>query len=123
MSCWSPRPPTAALRRVLIEVNARIRAAGSPSLLVYCSGHSDAEALHLGRTRFPWLRFATRIKSLKERLLEAGWINASALVFDSARALERIQRLGDLFAPVLALSQRLPRRPHDSLLRSRARKP
>lgn len=47
--------------------------------------------------------------------------DASALVFDSARALERVQRLGDLFAPVLALSQRLPPGPPDLLLRRRAR--
>ncbi len=36
-------------------------------------------------------------------------LDASALVFDSARALDRVERLGDLFAPVLTLAQRLPR--------------
>lgn len=35
--------------------------------------------------------------------------SASALVFDSAQALERVERMGDLFAPVLTLFQRLPR--------------
>lgn len=35
--------------------------------------------------------------------------NASNLVFDSEDVLARVERLGDLFAPVLGLRQRLPR--------------
>jgi bifunctional non-homologous end joining protein LigD len=34
--------------------------------------------------------------------------DAAALVFDAARVLERVTELGDLFAPVLSLKQRLP---------------
>lgn len=32
----------------------------------------------------------------------------SALVFESAQALQRVEKLGDLFAPVLTMQQRLP---------------
>ena len=40
------------VRRTLIAVNERIRAAGGQTvLLVFYSGHADAEALHLGSTR------------------------------------------------------------------------
>ena len=34
--------------------------------------------------------------------------NASALVFEAANVLRRVERQGDLFAPVQALKQRLP---------------
>ena len=41
-----------------------------------------------------------------ERACEAG--DADALVFDAAAVLERIERVGDLMAPVLSVEQRLP---------------
>jgi bifunctional non-homologous end joining protein LigD len=41
-----------------------------------------------------------------ERALEAG--SAGELVFEAGDVLERIERLGDLFAPVLELEQELP---------------
>jgi len=41
-----------------------------------------------------------------ERCVEAG--DPGLLVFDSAAVLERVERLGDLFAPVLTLEQKLP---------------
>jgi hypothetical protein len=51
------------LRRTLITVNDRIRAAISvpdtqAMLFVYYSGHADADDLHLGATRFPIAEFA-----------------------------------------------------------------
>jgi len=42
-----------------------------------------------------------------EEAVEAG--DSERLVFDSDELLERVDRLGDLFAPVLALTQELPR--------------
>jgi hypothetical protein len=41
-----------------------------------------------------------------EGALDSG--DADALVFDSGEVLERVEARGDLFAPVLALEQRLP---------------
>jgi bifunctional non-homologous end joining protein LigD len=41
-----------------------------------------------------------------ERCLEAG--DPSLLVFDSQALLERVERLGDLFEPVITLRQKLP---------------
>lgn len=41
-----------AVRQALIEMNARIRAEGGPTMLfVFYSGHGDAQALHLAGTR------------------------------------------------------------------------
>ena len=34
--------------------------------------------------------------------------NASLLVFESHQTLERVEKLGDLFAPLLTLKQKLP---------------
>jgi hypothetical protein len=46
-------PDERTLRRVLIDVNARVREAGPALLFVYYSGHADSESLHLGTTRLP----------------------------------------------------------------------
>jgi bifunctional non-homologous end joining protein LigD len=43
--------------------------------------------------------------------IEGGVAGASHLVFEAAQVLERVARLGDLFAPALSLKQQLPAEP------------
>lgn len=60
------------VRRALIAVNDRIRAAGQQTMLtVYYSGHADAGALHLGQTRLemPELEQLVRGSAASFRLL------------------------------------------------------
>lgn len=63
------------VRRTLARLNARIRQEGGNAkadvLLVYYSGHADAETLHLGGTQLPWteLRDSTSGSAAAARLL------------------------------------------------------
>lgn len=66
------------LRRALIGLNARLRQIPGALLLVYYSGHADAEALHLG---------GTRLALTELRDLTAGSpAEARVLVVDSCRS-------------------------------------
>lgn len=77
------------LSRVLISMNARIRAESGPGrdsiLLVYYSGHADAEALHLGADPVEL--------SLVQRLVQGSSANFRVLVLDACRsgALTRVK--------------------------------
>lgn len=79
----------AEVQRVLISVNARIRADASAGrdaeLLVYYSGHADAERLHLGATSLEL--------SLLERLVQGSSAGFRILVLDACRsgALTRVK--------------------------------
>ncbi len=71
-----------AVRRSLISLNARLRSAGEPqqaaTLLVYYSGHADAEELHLGGTRLPFAEL--------RGLLEGSPAGLRLLIVDSCRS-------------------------------------
>ncbi len=74
------------VRRTLIAVNERVRAAGSQTvLLVFYSGHADAEALHLGRSRLEL--------SELEQLVRGSAARFRLLVLDACRsgALTRVK--------------------------------
>ncbi|HUJ27050.1 MAG TPA: caspase family protein, partial [Myxococcales bacterium] len=74
------------VRRTLIAVNDRVRAAGGQSvLIVYYSGHADAGALHLGATSF-------ELPEL-EQLVRGSAANFRLLVVDACRsgALTRVK--------------------------------
>ena len=90
----------AAVRRVLLEVNAAIRGvtADGPrptALIVFYSGHADAEALHLGRSRFAMAELRA--------LLEGSPASLRVLFVDACRsgALTRVK--GVRPAPEFAL--------------------
>jgi len=95
-----------SVRRSLISINDRIRtriASGASSeLLVYYSGHSDQNALHLGRT-------AIELEQL-EQLVRGSAATLRVLILDSCRsgALTRIK--GGTIQPgfEIALDQRIP---------------
>ncbi len=77
------------LQRVLISMNARIRAEASGGagaiLFVYFSGHADAQALHLGLTRMEL--------GLLERLVQGSSADYRILALDACRsgALTRVK--------------------------------
>ncbi|MEP6654215.1 MAG: caspase family protein [Myxococcales bacterium] len=77
------------VRRALIALNARLRQAPSPSagtlLMVFYSGHGDAESLHLRRTRLS-------VTELRD-LVAGSSADARVLVVDSCRsgALTRVK--------------------------------
>jgi hypothetical protein len=67
------------VRRALIATNERIRVAQRPAMLVvYYSGHGDADALHLGDTRF-------ELREL-EALVRGSPATVRVLVIDSCRS-------------------------------------
>ncbi|MBC8067334.1 MAG: caspase family protein [Deltaproteobacteria bacterium] len=75
----------AVMRRVLISINDRIRLEADPGddvvLVVYYSGHADAEALHLGASRFDigQLRKLVRGSSASFRMLVLDACRSGAL--------------------------------------------
>ena len=74
------------VRRALIAVNDRVRGAGRQSvLLVYYSGHADADALHLGTTSLELVEL--------EQLVRGSAASFRLLVLDSCRsgALTRVK--------------------------------
>ncbi|MGZ3442152.1 MAG: caspase family protein, partial [Polyangia bacterium] len=67
------------VRRALISLNARVRALSGESLMVvYYSGHADADALHLGGTRLP-------MNELRD-LVTGSAASARVLVLDACRS-------------------------------------
>ncbi|HXX30184.1 MAG TPA: caspase family protein [Myxococcaceae bacterium] len=91
------------VRRALIAVNERVRSAGGQTvLLVYYSGHADAEALHLGSSRLEL--------SELEQLVRGSAARFRLLVLDACRsgALTRVKG-GTPVPPFdLQLSERVP---------------
>jgi hypothetical protein len=84
---------TDVVRRALISINNRIRQAGGPSLLlVYYSGHADAEALHLGDDRFD-------VGELEE-LVRGSAASFRVLVLDACRSGVATQVKGGKPAPL-----------------------
>ncbi len=76
----------ATVRRSLIAVNDRLRAAGRPAvLIVYYSGHADASALHLGPTELEL--------SELEQLVRGSAAGFRLLILDACRsgALTRVK--------------------------------
>ncbi len=57
-----------AVRTGLLEVNAAIRATDPAALVVYYSGHADADALHLGGTYLKFKELKALVKSSPARL-------------------------------------------------------
>jgi hypothetical protein len=67
------------VRRALISLNARVRALSGESLMiVYYSGHADADAIHLGGTRLP-------MNELRD-LVTGSAASARVLVLDACRS-------------------------------------
>ena len=91
------------VRRTLIAVNERVRAAGEQTvLLVFYSGHADAEALHLGTSRLEL--------SELEQLVRGSAARFRLLVVDACRsgALTRVKG-GTPVPPFdVQLSERIP---------------
>ena len=91
------------VRRALIAVNERIRTAGGQTvLIVYYSGHADAEALHLGASRLEL--------SELEQLVRGSAARFRLLVVDACRsgALTRVKG-GTPVAPFdVQVSERIP---------------
>ena len=57
------------VRATLLELNARIRAAGSDAvLMVYYSGHADARGLHLGGTTLPYTELKAIVSGSAARM-------------------------------------------------------
>ncbi len=91
------------VRRTLIAVNERVRAAGGQTvLLVFYSGHADAEALHLGTSRLEL--------SELEQLVRGSAARFRLLILDACRsgALTRVKG-GTPVPPFdVSLSERVP---------------
>ncbi len=66
------------VRGVLLRTNAQLRAGGADALIVYYSGHADAEGLHLGRTTMPFAELKTIVESSPARV--------RVLILDSCRS-------------------------------------
>jgi hypothetical protein len=91
------------VREALIALNDRIRTAGAPAMLVvFYSGHADAEALHLGDTLLP-------LRQL-EQLVRGSAASLRLLIVDACRsgALTRVKGGARVRAPRVVLGQRLP---------------
>ena len=85
------------VRRALIATNERIRVAQRPAMLVvYYSGHGDADALHLGATRF-------ELREL-EALVRGSPATVRVLVIDSCRSGAVTRVKGGSPAAPIALS-------------------
>jgi hypothetical protein len=84
---------TDVVRRALISINDRVRQSAGPSLLlVYYSGHADAEALHLGEDRFD-------VGELEE-LVRGSAASFRVLVLDACRSGVATQVKGGVPAPL-----------------------
>lgn len=92
--------PADAVRRALIATNERIRVDQRTGrhtvLVVYYSGHGDADALHLGDSRLP-------LREL-EALVRGSSAQIRILVIDSCRSGSVTRVKGGKAAPPLALS-------------------
>jgi hypothetical protein len=86
----------AAVRRALIAMNARVRESADPSLLlVFYSGHADAQALHLGGEALPLDEI--------DGLTRASPASFRVLVLDACRSGALTQSKGSRAAPLFAL--------------------
>lgn len=94
----------AEVQRVLISINARIRAdagAGREAMLfVYYSGHADAEALHLGSTSLDL--------PLVERLVQGSPAAFRVLVLDACRSGSLTRVKGGRAVPPFAVTLSAP---------------
>jgi hypothetical protein len=91
------------LRDTLIRLNARIREQREAVLMVFYSGHADAEALHLSGTRFPMAEF--------KALLVGSPAASRVLIVDACRSGTLIQLKGAHPVtpfPVPALDEAVP---------------
>ena len=93
--------PAGEVRRALISINARVRQLGGDSLMiVYYSGHADAEALHLGGSRLS-------VGELRD-LVTGSAATARVLITDACRsgAITRVK--GGTPAPEFAIDIATP---------------
>jgi hypothetical protein len=91
------------LREALIRLNARVREHREGVLLVFYSGHADAEALHVGGSRLP-------MAELKGLLVGSPAVSR-VLIVDACRSGALIQLKGAYLAPpfvVPALAEPVP---------------
>lgn len=87
-----------AARQALIATNERLRDAAAPALLVvYYSGHGDAEALHLGDTRLPIAEIEGLVRGSAARL--------RVLIVDACRSGVLTHSKGGRPAPAMQLAQ------------------
>ena len=91
----------AEVRRALIGINARVRQLGGDSLMiVYYSGHADAEALHLGGTRLS-------MDELRD-LVTGSSASARVLVLDACRSGIMTRVKGGRSAPAFEIDLAYP---------------
>ncbi|HEX8950612.1 MAG TPA: caspase family protein, partial [Polyangia bacterium] len=91
----------AEVRRALISLNARVRALSGESLMiVYYSGHADADALHLGGTHLPM----TELRDL----VTGSAASARVLVLDACRSGTITRVKGGTRAPAFDIDLALP---------------
>ena len=93
----------AEVRRALISLNARVRAAAraSRSCFVYYSGHADADALHLGR------HAPARSAELRD-LVSGSAASARVLVLDACRSGAVTRVKGGTRAPAFEIDVGFP---------------
>ncbi len=91
----------AEVRRALIALNARVRAlAGDSLMIVYYSGHADAESLHLAGTHLP-------LSELRD-LVTGSAASARVLVLDACRSGTITRVKGGTRAPAFDIDVALP---------------
>lgn len=91
----------AEVRRALISLNARVRALSGESLMiVYYSGHADADALHLGGSHLP-------MTELRDLVIGSA-ASARVLVLDACRSGTITRVKGGTRAPAFDIDLALP---------------
>jgi uncharacterized caspase-like protein len=91
----------AEVRRALISLNARVRAlAGDSLMIVYYSGHADADALHLAGTHLPM----TELRDL----VSGSAASARVLVLDACRSGTITRVKGGTRAPAFEIDVGFP---------------
>jgi hypothetical protein len=96
-------PSPDALQGALIGINDRIRTRNAPAVLVvFYSGHADAQSLHLGSADLPLERL--------EQLVRGSAASFRLLIVDACRsgALTRVKGGAAVPAPSVRLAERLP---------------
>jgi len=96
-------PSPDAVQGALIGINDRIRTRGEPAVLVvFYSGHADANALHLGLDELPLERI--------EQLVRGSAATFRLLIVDACRsgALTRVKGGDPITAPQVQLAERAP---------------
>jgi hypothetical protein len=93
--------PAGEVRRALISINARVRQLGGDSLMiVYYSGHADAEALHLQGSHLS-------VGELRD-LVTGSAATARVLVLDACRSGSITRVKGGTAAPAFAIDVTFP---------------